>query len=218
MSIDIGGITNTRYPQTGEPNPIVRVGVVRPPAVRPNGSTPAPTPDVYLPRVELAPDSRSTLHRASRPLAETLDLLLVRRRHRQIASPSSPKQDRYWINVSDRSTFSPTANASSGPASARISVTSISTTQRQTARNSSPAEIGSNQQRRLRPAGANGLIADEAPAKFISFRTKKIQSKRNSIASRSPKNGVSANHHGRRHARRFLSPDASAFVEVFPTP
>ncbi len=103
MSSPTGGTEYTRYPQAGEANPVVRVGVV---AV--SGGTNSETrwmdaganTDVYLARVNWLPDSqRIAIQRLNRA-QNRLDLLFCD------ASTGAGKTvltetDKYWLNISD---------------------------------------------------------------------------------------------------------------------
>jgi dipeptidyl-peptidase 4 len=104
MSSPTGGTEYTRYPQAGEANPIVRVGVV---AVGGDGTNAATRwmdtgadQDVYLARVNWLPDSqRISIQRLNRGQNQ-LDLLFCD------ASTGTPKTvltetDKYWLNISD---------------------------------------------------------------------------------------------------------------------
>jgi dipeptidyl-peptidase 4 len=104
MSSPTGGTEYTRYPQAGEANPIVRVGVV---AVSGSGAVAetrwmdtGANPDVYLARVNWLPDSqRIAIQRLNRGQNQ-LDLLFCD------ASTGTPKTvltetDKYWLNISD---------------------------------------------------------------------------------------------------------------------
>lgn len=106
MSSPIGAMEYTRYPQAGEPNPIVRVGVV---AVSTGGSGGAPEtrwmdtgsdPNVYIPRVAWLRDSeRVAIERLNRG-QNRLDLLFC-----DATSGTSrvvlTDTDQYWINIGD---------------------------------------------------------------------------------------------------------------------
>ncbi len=100
MSSPIGAIEYERYPQAGEANPIVRVGVVPVDGGETEWMDTGKNPDVYLARVEWLPDSRRVaIERLNRAQNE-LDLLLC-----DAASGASSKiltdTDKYWINISD---------------------------------------------------------------------------------------------------------------------
>ena len=103
MSSPTGGTEYTRYPQAGEANPIVRVGVV---PVTSDGNpetrwmdTGANT-DVYLARVDWLRDSqRIAIQRLNRGQNQ-LDLLFC-----DVATGASKtvltEMDKYWLNISD---------------------------------------------------------------------------------------------------------------------
>src|SRR6202041_1876935 len=113
MSSSTGGSEFTRYPQAGEANPIVRVGIV--------GVTGGPTPsgagsastnaetrwmdtgantDVYLARVNWLPDSRRIAIQRLNRGQNQLDLLFC-----DVSNGSSKialtETDKYWLNISD---------------------------------------------------------------------------------------------------------------------
>jgi dipeptidyl-peptidase-4 len=103
MSSPTGGTEYTRYPQAGEANPIVRVGVV---AV--DGGTNSETrwmdtganTDAYLARVNWLPDSRRIAIQRLNRGQNQLDLLFCD------ASTGAAKTvltetDKYWLNISD---------------------------------------------------------------------------------------------------------------------
>ena len=100
MSSDVGGITITRYPQAGEPNPIVRVGVIPVGGGETQWMDTGADANVYLARVNWLPDAKQiSIERLNR--AQTrLDLLLC-----DAATGASKsiltEEDPYWINVSD---------------------------------------------------------------------------------------------------------------------
>jgi dipeptidyl-peptidase 4 len=105
MSSPTGEMEYTRYPQAGEANPIVRVGVV---AVNEGATGTSETKwmdtgnnrDVYLARVDWLPDSRSVAIQRLNRAQNQLDLLFCD------ATSGAPKTvltdtDKYWINISD---------------------------------------------------------------------------------------------------------------------
>lgn len=100
MSSDVGGIEITRYPQAGEPNPIVRVGVIPVGGGETKWMDTGADTNVYLARVNWLPNAKQiSIERLNR--AQTrLDLLLCD------ATTGASKsilteEDPYWINVSD---------------------------------------------------------------------------------------------------------------------
>jgi len=103
MSSPVGALEFTRFPQAGEPNPIVRVGVARVAEGQPGQTkwleTGADT-DVYLARVVWLHDSgRVAIERLNRA-QNRLDLLFC-----DAATGASQTiltdTDKYWINISD---------------------------------------------------------------------------------------------------------------------
>jgi dipeptidyl-peptidase-4 len=113
MSSPSGGTEFTRYPQAGEANPIVRVGVVNVSggetsassgSARANPETrwmdTGKNTDVYLARVNWLPDSRRIAIQRINRAQNQLDLLFA-----DAATGASKtiltESDRYWINISD---------------------------------------------------------------------------------------------------------------------
>jgi dipeptidyl-peptidase 4 len=111
MSSAIGAIEYTDYPQAGQANPIVRVGVVSiaAPGIPqgPEGALPetrwmdtGSDTDVYLPRVDWLPDSRRIAVQRLNRAQNRLDLLSC-----DAATGASKRiltqRDKYWINISD---------------------------------------------------------------------------------------------------------------------
>ena len=100
MSSPTGGTEYTRYPQAGEANPIVRVGVVSVSGGESKWMDTGANTDVYLARVNWLPDSsRVAIQRLNRAQNQ-LDLLFA-----DAATGTSKtiltETDKYWINISD---------------------------------------------------------------------------------------------------------------------
>src|SRR6202522_974218 len=100
MSSPTGGTEYTRYPQAGEANPIVRVGVVPVTGGETKWMDTGANTDVYLARVNWLPDSkRVAIQRLNRGQNQ-LDLLFC-----DVSTGASTtaltETDKYWINVSD---------------------------------------------------------------------------------------------------------------------
>ena len=100
MSSPTGGTEYTRYPQAGEANPIVRVGVVNVTGGESKWMDTGANTDVYLARVNWLPDSsRVAIQRLNRAQNQ-LDLLFA-----DAATGASKtiltETDKYWINISD---------------------------------------------------------------------------------------------------------------------
>ncbi|MGA7624599.1 MAG: S9 family peptidase, partial [Candidatus Acidiferrales bacterium] len=104
MSSPTGGTEYTRYPQAGEANPIVRVGIV---AVIAGNAIPdtqwmdtGKNNEVYLARVNWLPDSRSVAIQRLNRAQNQLDLLFC-----DVTTGASKTilsdTDKYWINISD---------------------------------------------------------------------------------------------------------------------
>ncbi len=100
MSSPLGATVYTRFPQTGEPNPIVRVGIVPAGGGETRWMDTGSDTNVYLPRVVWLPDSsRVAIERLNRPQTQ-LDLLF------SDASTGATQtilteSDKYWINLGD---------------------------------------------------------------------------------------------------------------------
>ncbi|MFZ0582782.1 MAG: S9 family peptidase [Candidatus Acidiferrales bacterium] len=108
MSSPTGATEYTRYPQAGEANPVVRVGVVD---VTGGGAAGGAAPetrwmetgantDVYLARVNWLPDSRSVAIQRLNRGQNQLDLLFCDEKS-GAAKTVLTETDKYWINISD---------------------------------------------------------------------------------------------------------------------
>src|SRR6202167_780085 len=100
MSSPTGGTEFTRYPQAGEANPTVRVGVVGVSGGETKWMDAGANSDVYLARVDWLPDSRHIAIQRINRAQNQLDLLFAD------ATTGASKtllaeQDKYWINISD---------------------------------------------------------------------------------------------------------------------
>jgi dipeptidyl-peptidase-4 len=100
MSSPIGGTEYTRYPQAGEANPMVRVGVVSITGGETKWLDTGNDTDVYLARVNWLPDSRRVAIQRLNRAQNQLDLLFA-----DAATGASKtiltESDKYWINISD---------------------------------------------------------------------------------------------------------------------
>src|SRR5580700_4189414 len=100
MSSPTGGSEFTRYPQAGEANPIVRVGVVNVTGGESKYMDTGANSDVYLARVNWLPDSRRVAIQRLNRAQNQLDLLFA-----DAATGTSEtiltETDKYWINISD---------------------------------------------------------------------------------------------------------------------
>jgi dipeptidyl-peptidase 4 len=109
MSSPVGAVEYERYPQAGQANPIVRVGVVAVAGAKAVSSKATPETrwmdtgkdtDVYLPRVDWLPDSRRVAVQRLNRAQNRLDLLFC-----DAATGASKRiltqTDKYWVNVSD---------------------------------------------------------------------------------------------------------------------
>ena len=100
MSSVTGALQYTRFPQAGEPNPIVRVGVVPVTGGETKWMDTGTNTDVYLARVNwLADGQRIAIQRVNRA-QDRLDLLFA-----DAATGASrtilTESDKYWVNLSD---------------------------------------------------------------------------------------------------------------------
>lgn len=100
MSSPIGAMEYTRYPQAGEANPIVRVGVVHVAGGQTTWMDTGTDADVYIPRVDWLRDSlRLAIQKLDRA-QKRLDLVFC---DAQTGSSQIilTETDKYWINLSD---------------------------------------------------------------------------------------------------------------------
>ena len=99
MSSPLGAIEYTRFPQAGEANPIVRVGVVPVSGGDTVWMDTGANADIYLPRVDWLRDSRRVAIQRLNRAQDRLDLLFC-----DAASGASQsiltESDKYWINLS----------------------------------------------------------------------------------------------------------------------
>ena len=100
MSSPLGAMEYTRFPQAGEANPIVRVGVVPVAGGETRWMDTGADTDVYLPRVVWLRDSRRVAIERLNRAQNRLDLLLC-----DAATGASEtiltETDKYWINIAD---------------------------------------------------------------------------------------------------------------------
>ena len=100
MSSVTGAMQYTRFPQAGEANPIVRVGVVPVTGGETKWMDTGSNTDVYLARVNWLPDGRRIAIQRVNRAQDRLDLLFV-----DAASGASrtilTESDKYWVNLSD---------------------------------------------------------------------------------------------------------------------
>ena len=100
MSSPVGAMQYTRFPQAGEANPIVRVGVVSVSGGDTKWMDTGSNTDIYLPRVDWLRDSRRVAIQRLNRGQNRLDLLFCDSGSgaaREILS----EKDKYWVNVSD---------------------------------------------------------------------------------------------------------------------
>jgi dipeptidyl-peptidase-4 len=100
MSSPLGATVFTRYPQAGEANPVVRVGVVPVTSGETKWMDAGANNDIYLPRVAWLADSRRVAIERLNRGQNQLDLLFAD------ASTGASQTiltdtDKYWINVAD---------------------------------------------------------------------------------------------------------------------
>jgi len=100
MSSVTGAMQYTRYPQAGEANPIVRVGVVSVAGGETKWMDTGSNTDVYLARVDWLPDSnRVAIQWLSR--AQNQLVLLFADASSGASRTILTDSDKYWINISD---------------------------------------------------------------------------------------------------------------------
>ena len=95
-----GRIDVTHYPQAGEANPIVRLGVVSVGGGQPTWVDTGKDTDVYLPRVDWSPDGKSLLIQRLTRAQNKLELLRTDPSTGQSRTIIT-EQDSDWVNVSD---------------------------------------------------------------------------------------------------------------------
>ena len=100
MSSPTGAMQFTRFPQAGEPNPIVRVGVVAATGGETKWMDTGSNTDVYLARVNWLPDGKRIAIQRLNRAQDMLDLLFA-----DASTGTSQKiltqSDKYWVNLSD---------------------------------------------------------------------------------------------------------------------
>lgn len=100
MSSPVGEVQYTRYPQAGEANPIVHVGVVAVSGGETKMMDTGSETDMYIPRVDWLPDSRGVAIQRLNRAQNRLDLLFA-----DAATGASQtiatQTDKYWVNVND---------------------------------------------------------------------------------------------------------------------
>jgi dipeptidyl-peptidase-4 len=100
MSSPAGALQHTRFPQAGEANPIVRVGVIQVSGGDTTWMDTGADTNVYLPRVDWLRDSHHLAIQRLNRAQNRLDLLFV-----DIWGGSQgailTETDKYWVNISD---------------------------------------------------------------------------------------------------------------------
>jgi len=100
MSAPTGGTTYTRYPATGEANPIVIVGIVGVTGGETKWMDTGAEKDVYVPRVDWLRDSSHVAIQRLNRAQNRLDLLLCDA-STGASTAVLTDTDKYWINISD---------------------------------------------------------------------------------------------------------------------
>jgi len=100
MSSATGAMQYTRFPQAGEANPIVRVGIVPVSGGDTKWMETGANSDVYLPRVNWLRDSRRVAIQRLNRAQNQLDLLFCDAGSGN-CSTALTETDKYWINLSD---------------------------------------------------------------------------------------------------------------------
>jgi dipeptidyl-peptidase 4 len=96
--LSTGGIQNTRYPQAGEANPVVRVGVIGVGGGEIKWMDTGADKDVYLPRVQWLPDGKNLAIQRLNRAQNKLELLLADAatgKSRVLLTETDP----YWVNL-----------------------------------------------------------------------------------------------------------------------
>lgn len=100
MSSPLGAMQFTRYPQAGEPNPIVHIGVVAVTGGETKWMDTGADTNVYLARVNWLPDSRRLAIQRLNRAQNRLDLLFCDS-STGASQAVLTESDPYWINVAD---------------------------------------------------------------------------------------------------------------------
>jgi dipeptidyl-peptidase 4 len=100
MSSPIGAMEYTRFPQAGEANPVVRVGVVAIAGGETKWMGTGADKDIYLPRVDWLRDSRRLAIQRLNRAQNKLELLFCDTATGG-STPILSETDKYWVNVSD---------------------------------------------------------------------------------------------------------------------
>ncbi len=215
MSSDIGAIETTRYPQAGEPNPIVRLGVIPISGGETQWMDTGADTNVYLARVNWLPNSKQiSIQRLNR--AQTrLDLLLC-----DAASGASKsiltEEDPYWVNVSDDLYFFSDSQrflwSSERNDFRLIYLYDISG---KLLKQVTTGDWNVTSTEGFGPRATNGLIVNESGGE-VFFHSNKANPTQTQLYRVSLADGtVKPVTQGAGVHEAVLSPDASAFVEVF---
>jgi dipeptidyl-peptidase-4 len=100
MSSPIGAMEYTRYPQAGEANPVVRVGVVHVTGGETTWMDTGADTDVYIPRVDWLRDGRRLAIQRLDRAQKRLDLVFCDAQT-GVSQTILTETDKYWINLSD---------------------------------------------------------------------------------------------------------------------
>lgn len=100
MSSPVGEMQYTRYPQAGEANPIVHVGVVAVSGGETKVMDTGADTDVYIPRVDWLPDGKRVAIQRLNRAQNRLDLLFADA-ETGASQTIATQTDRYWVNVND---------------------------------------------------------------------------------------------------------------------
>jgi dipeptidyl-peptidase-4 len=217
MSSPTGGTEYTRYPQAGEANPVVRVGVVRISGGETKWLDTGKDTDVYLARVNWLPDSRRVaiqrLHRAQ----DQLDLLFADA-DTGASKTILTESDKYWINISDDLYFF-SDNKRFLWSSERTSYRHFylyDTDGKELAQLTS-GEWAISDLGGFGPGSANHPAVDEASG-YIYFTTNKDNVRETQLyrVSLSDKSLTRITKDAGSHAAK-IAPDASAFIDTYST-
>jgi dipeptidyl-peptidase 4 len=217
MSSDIGGITTTRYPQAGEPNPIVRVGVIPASGGETKWMDTGADTNVYIARVNWLPNSSQILIQRLNRAQTRLDLLLC-----DPATGASKsiliEEDPYWINVSDDLYFFSDSQRflwSSERDNFRLIY--LYDINGKLLKQVTTGDWNVTSTEGFGPRATNGLAVDEARGD-VFFHSNKENPTQTQLYRVSLKDGVvkQITQDAGTHEAEF-SPDVSAFVELFST-
>ncbi len=215
MSTDIGAVEITRFPQAGEANPIVRVGVVAVTGGDTRWLDTGADTNVYIARVNWARDGKQiAVQRLNREQTK-LDVLLF-----DAASGSSSTiltdTDKYWINLSDDFHFLADGKQFLWT-SERTGYRHIYLydTTGKLLKQITSGEWGVTGVEGFGPQSANGLVVDERNG-YVYFLSDKDNAIESQLYRASLRDGsLTQLTHSRGVHLPEIAPDASAYVDTY---